>query len=72
MCCYSSLQIHFFRTNLWVLPPATEAECFTVTEVNADFLDDPLRSVAFSRAVLKKVAHLRSWDSQQYYGASAI
>lgn len=42
-----------------------------VTDVNADFLGDPLQFVAFSHAVLKKAAHLHSGDSQQYYRASA-
>lgn len=47
---------------LWVLAGAAEAECFTVTEVNADFLDGSSCSVAFSHPIPKKTMHLRSRD----------
>lgn len=47
---------------LWVLAGAAEAEYFTVTEVNADFLDGSSCSVAFSHPVPKKTMHLHSRD----------
>lgn len=60
--CCSPAQIHLVCAAVWGSAGAAEAECFAVTDVNADFLDDSSCFVTFSRAPPKKTMHLHSCD----------
>lgn len=68
--CCSSVQIQFFAL-YWGFYLQVQKQGVWVAGVKASFPDVPLWFVAFSRAGLKKVAHLHSCDSQQCYSASA-